>query len=994
MSSHYNARYPRYATITQQTISASALALKADTSVVDLLLPVEVKYNYEDASNPGYWFIVVNMEASEADKIKTLAFSNSPTTVYTVVLHEPSTEHSTYVQPYGNRVFKIAGSQPANFNGYTLIPNPIESILASYRSGAQAALDGTITTAMSGTVEKFYAYVEGLGGETSLESFVGANDEFVNNTNVRTFDETNQPISYIQSSTKMIHNVYYCALESRGIIDTKKTVHESIPAESAIGPLFWTSDGAGGYTKKTMKVVTDPFPVFDESVPNGYDASSFVTIDQDLKTHWSLTNNQVPTKIFYKTEDAKTDVNIRHMITHSGGTLGAFLSEFPKTIYNGMIDAVDPAQNAVNPMDPYADPAKGINSRLFAMGFFVNNETALKSYIVMRTNVVAISNSNNLVGNTYQPDPTQPNFRAVDLMSYGAIIRPSADVVIENVFAAGLLVSHPGEIREYGQHANSVPFVEYQVNKYRGAAATAGPLDATWEWTQDTMNTEFFSKLGTQDTFYYIDANSPLNSTITDIQARFKKPVVYGTNQQAYDSNIGVWNGGSDRSTALPAEYSNPTTVHIETETNSVDVQRFAFLSYIPTIKQVPHSGAWSAGTSVRDITKVMQCMSDGLDKDGEILIDASTLKEYKSPSFQPMSLTSAISGNFKSENGFGKVMVDGLFGEDPEDDEEGSVGNSWRGGNNTAWYSSSTEGSWRFVFRNALFNNATNSMNVLKSFRPWNTTKFYVKNVSTHLNNTQIYSNLNDAAAATNAFIDAHSVVANVNIIESKLPTSLVPEILDSTLVPPGTFDQLSDELVQGYLAIRNDQNIEVDKLVSAYSTGISKQWSVEFVNASLSNGQVVNIDNILNYPNTITSSADLMNIFNLMTIDVHTYFTMKCEFKVASTAAPAMSLMYDIIGDDASSRYDAKYFNISDPDTAVLKSIVHDDLTEISPGEYHTLTPNAWHDLEIVSDATGVQCKIGGVLKASADAAVGGYVGLIANENVTVRGLRLNLD
>ena len=89
--------------------------------------------------------------------------------------------------------------------------------------------------------------------------------------------------------------------------------------------------------------------------------------------------------------------------------------------------------------------------------------------------------------------------------------------------------------------------------------------------------------------------------------------------------------------------------------------------------------------------------------------------------------------------------------------------------------------------------------------------------------------------------------LVKKTDIHESKLPSSLLPVFYTAPLAPEDYTLVSGVQINQGQLSLRDINNKQVDGLGLAYQSGLSNDWSVEFVNAPLSNGVVSNIDNIL---------------------------------------------------------------------------------------------------------------------------------------------------
>ena len=212
---------------------------------------------------------------------------------------------------------------------------------------------------------------------------------------------------------------------------------------------------------------------------------------------------------------------------------------------------------------------------------------------------------------------------------------------------------------------------------------------------------------------------------------------------------------------------------------------------------------------------------------------------------------------------------------------------------------------------------------------------------------------------------------------------SKLVAKPLGDVPAAPGDFAVATGDL-HGYLALRDSQNQEIDQLVSMYAQGISPEWSLDVHTTTLSNGTVTHHDTTMSStgPDIVTKS-DLINNINLMTIGAWLHFKVSCKFKVASLDKPAMSLMYDIAAHDTNS-YNAKYFDITSPTVATSRTLLDGHSTGPS-----TLVAGVWYTLEIETSDTEVICRINGTHAGQSHlgAATGGYLGVFANNNVTVQ-------
>jgi len=632
----------------------------------------------------------------------------------------------------------------------TKVVNSINKLLEDapgLEPNAQESIDTTVEKVTTNNPEFFVAAI-GDSNIYSISSYIGAKDEVVGKTEVRNFDKNNDPIQYLQSGGKAFNNMCLCKLESDNYIDTKKTVAQSIGANSRVSSLFWITnqdgtyakDRRGNYIENKFQHISKPTMWFSQTnydnniqangytlqnsisprYTNGYYVgvsgetelsnlgyTNYIEVDKELPTKWVITqtgfnpNSRVyPDRIYYKKVNNNNSMTLRMFLTHCAGTLGAYEGVGKNGINPGGFDAKNPDdapnQYGVRPetLSQYYDSG---NSEVLII-----SEEHLKSYVLNVANINALKQGV-LVGNPYQPDPRLPKYRDIGIVRPTQFHNPDVDVLLENLFASGLTTYDPGTEYDYTQNGNIIPFIEYQYNLSMNPSIT-GPNDSNWKWYQDIFNEKFAEPLGLTSTFFYIDDNSYLKNNITDIQARYVKPRTFSNKQDslAYDSALISYNGTPTRyggPRPIPFGLYSAGNVPIETNENSLDLARHvASYSYIRTIRCVPQPGAW-LNTSTEDQIKMLSAIMSGKDGNGRQFYMPFTLRDWKSNNFQQMSLVTILNGNDqRPSNGFGQLSIDGY-----NTNSRNITHNvaSWGGGNLTRWGFNVSTGEWFIINRN-----------------------------------------------------------------------------------------------------------------------------------------------------------------------------------------------------------------------------------------------------------------------------------------------------
>ena len=214
---------------------------------------------------------------------------------------------------------------------------------------------------------------------------------------------------------------------------------------------------------------------------------------------------------------------------------------------------------------------------------------------------------------------------------------------------------------------------------------------------------------------------------------------------------------------------------------------------------------------------------------------------------------------------------------------------------------------------------------------------------------------------------------------IEAKLSDSLLPQDLSSY---PSLTNFTASTPASGYLPLRNTGNIQVDGLVSVFTDGLSDKWTAEFVNATLSNGVVSNIDNIL----SCTESFNNNSIHHLMTSKQYSQFTLTCEFQVAAADKSVASVLWDLQPVASANEGGASYTYRAVDLTGQIRSSTDTFSTSNVIG-------TGWKTLKVSKLNTTVNVEIDeGTPIIDTTSNDTGYIGILANSNIQYRNIRIH--
>ena len=238
------------------------------------------------------------------------------------------------------------------------------------------------------------------------------------------------------------------------------------------------------------------------------------------------------------------------------------------------------------------------------------------------------------------------------------------------------------------------------------------------------------------------------------------------------------------------------------------------------------------------------------------------------------------------------------------------------------------------------------------------------------------------------------------VNAMTNLLPSSLLPVTLLFEEEIVSNYQPVTD--TKGQLPVRNPDNVQVDALVSMYNVdGIASAWNVDFVNATLDNGVVANIDNILSISSVDFSESNKTSNHDLMTTKKYSDFVFQCDIKVKDTGSAA-SLMFKIEENpDDSSDYMTDYVAVekdTNGDTKVVIRNTQDDPVDssnLTVGEEYRVKLFGLHEPKYNSWFVVLTDKSDNVIHQAAKRtapSAATHVGLKANKNVEYSGISLS--
>jgi len=544
-----------------------------------------------------------------------------------------------------NKLAVLENALNTNIDDITELQNEKNDVLnkltPQFTPDAQEHIRNVVNNAAALTNEKNYFFVCGQGDKriSGVKPIFGYSvaDSITNAKTGELFPEENNReakfnacndvesiadvntdvIQCVASQGKMIWNVFFARLESLKLLETGKSIQDSIPANSPIHHLVKDPNGQKiqyyhpDLDNLILWNVGDPEP--DTSLYDDY--VTFIKDDGTNMSTWLDYENK-PNRIYYKKIPNKNEITIRSIMTHQHGIAhGLFYDTAADNMYGGIFDYLfgfDPETNTSFPnydqtttTESTSDHGKGIQlSRFDTANSNVtgNGGKNLAAAIIQLKSreILAQSPGENVVG---QPGPRpvsgripgqggtikplslntnwaaglpdeafdNPNpdtdyiglyseFRDVTVWTNGRLVSPNVEYMAENALIAGMTCYDPDTDFMYSGHLWGSVFAEYQINTSLGNTAN-GPLDTTgsWEVIQKTFSREFVTPLGLTGTFGTILADDPYKLDIDDVASRFA-PIYYNSESgNRYSTSTMVTNSrGKRQSDGSVIHLNNP----------------------------------------------------------------------------------------------------------------------------------------------------------------------------------------------------------------------------------------------------------------------------------------------------------------------------------------------------------------------------------------------------------------------------------------------------
>jgi len=627
-----------------------------------------------------------------------------------------------------------------NIDDITQLKNQKNDVLnkltPQFTPDAQEHIRNVVNNAAALTNEKNYFFVCGQGDKriTGVKPIFGysVGDSITNaktgelfpeeNNREATFNACNDVesiadvntdvIQCVASQGKMIWNVFFARLESLKLLETGKSIQDSIPANSPIYPLVKDTSGVKkqyyhpDLDNLILWNVGDPEP--DTSLYDDY--VTFIKDDGTNMSTWLDYTNK-PNRIYYKKIPNKNEITIRSIMTHQHGIAhGLFFDTAADNMYGGIFDFIfDYDQTPTT--ESTGDHGKGIQLSRFdtANSNVTGNrgKNLAAAIIQLKTREILSQTPGENVSGQPGPRPVSgripgqggtikplslntnwaaglpdeafdnPNpdtdyiglyseFRDVTVWTNGRLTSPNVEYMAENALIAGMTCYDPDTDFMYSGHLWGSVFAEYQINTSLGSIAN-GPLDTTgyWEVIQKTFSREFVTPLGLTGTFGSILADDPYKLDIDDVASRFA-PIYYnsGTGKRYNEATMCKNSRGKRQSDGSVIHLNNPfydkdprlpenTIVPVGYEqlyTGHIDNTGF-----IQTRDCVPCSGAF-VPTCLSDEYKIFEAALGGLDKDGNTFIAPSLITLWLSPQFNGYkSLKNIIP---KTTSGYAQIRI------------------------------------------------------------------------------------------------------------------------------------------------------------------------------------------------------------------------------------------------------------------------------------------------------------------------------------------------
>lgn len=607
-----------------------------------------------------------------------------------------------------------------NIDDITQLKNEKNDVLnkltPQFTPDAQEHIRSVVNNAAALTNEKNYFFVCGQGDEriSGVKPIFGYSvaDSITNAKTGELFPEENNReakfnacnnvesiadvntdvIQPIASQGKMIWNVFFARLESLKLLETGKSIQDSIPGNSPIYPLVKDTSGAKiqyyhpDLDNLILWNVGDPVP--DTSLYDDY--VTFIKDDgTDMSTHINYPNK--PNRIYYKKIPNKNEITLRSIMTHQHGIAHClFFDTRADNAYGGQFDYLFD-YDATPTTESTSDHGKGIiRSRFDAakIGVTGNGGKNLAAVIIhLKTREILSQSPGENVSGQPGPRPVSgripgqggtikplslntnwaaglpdeafdnPNpdtdyvgqyseFRDITVWTNGRLVCPNVEYMAENALIAGMTCYDPDTDFMYSGHHWGSVFAEYQINTSLGNTAN-GPLDTTgsWEVIQKTFSREFVRPLGLTGTFGTILADDPNKLDINDVASRFVPMYYNSASGKRYPTSTMVTNSrGKRESDGSVIHLDNPfydkdprlsENMIVPVGYEQLYMGHIDNTGFIQTRDCVPCSGAFIP-TCLSDEYKIFEAALGGLNKDGNNFIAPSLVTLWLSQQFNP----------------------------------------------------------------------------------------------------------------------------------------------------------------------------------------------------------------------------------------------------------------------------------------------------------------------------------------------------------------------